>query len=69
VEEVADSKGWSMVDVALAWLNKRVTSPVVGMRTDMMLDEVCAVRGKELTVEEEKYLEELYEPRAISGHA
>ncbi|KAF3396444.1 Aldo-keto reductase dtxS3 [Penicillium rolfsii] len=69
VEEVADSKGWSMVDVALAWLNKRVTSPVVGMRTEMMLDEVCAVRGKELTAEEEKYLEELYEPRAISGHA
>jgi aryl-alcohol dehydrogenase-like predicted oxidoreductase len=69
VEEVAESKGWSMVDVALAWLNKRVTSPVVGMRTEMMLDEVCGVRDKELTDEEEKYLEELYEPRAISGHA
>jgi aryl-alcohol dehydrogenase-like predicted oxidoreductase len=69
VEELADRKGWTMVDVALAWLNKRVTSPVVGMRLENMLDEVAAACKKTLTTEEEKYLEELYQPRAISGHA
>ncbi|GIK07518.1 hypothetical protein Aspvir_003184 [Aspergillus viridinutans] len=69
VEELADRKGWTMVDVALAWLNKRVTSPVVGMRLENMLDEVAAACKKTLTTEEEKYLEELYRPRAISGHA
>ncbi|PKX88423.1 aldo/keto reductase [Aspergillus novofumigatus IBT 16806] len=69
VEELANRKGWMMVDVALAWLNKRVTSPVVGMRLENMLDEVAAACKKTLTTEEEKYLEELYQPRAISGHA
>ena len=68
VQELADKKGWTMVDVALAWLNKRVISPVVGMTTEKMLDEAIAVKGKTLTPEEEKYLEELYKPRAVSGH-
>ncbi|KAI1980651.1 hypothetical protein LOZ51_001865 [Ophidiomyces ophidiicola] len=68
VEELADKKGWTMVDVALAWLNKRVASPVVGMTTKKMLDECIAVRGKILTEEEEKYLEEPYQPREVSGH-
>ena len=33
------------------------------------MDEALEVQGKELTVEEEKYLEELYQPKAISGHS
>jgi hypothetical protein len=32
------------------------------------MDEALAARGKELTDEEERYLQELYIPRAIQGH-
>lgn len=30
VEKVAKDKGWKMSQVALAWINQRVTSPIVG---------------------------------------
>ena len=33
------------------------------------MDEALEVRGKVLTDEEEKYLEELYVDRAIQGHS
>ncbi|KAL5364126.1 Aldo/keto reductase [Aspergillus floccosus] len=69
VEELADRKGWTMVDIALAWLNARVASPVVGMSSEKMLDEVIAANGKTLTPKEEKFLEELYQPKNVSGHA
>jgi hypothetical protein len=32
------------------------------------MDEAIGARGKTLTAEEEKYLEELYKPKEISGH-
>lgn len=68
VEELADRKGWTMVEVALAWLSSRITSPVVGMTSVKMLDEVIAAKGKTLEPEEEKFLEELYQPKNVSGH-
>lgn len=76
VEKVAKDKGWTMTQVALAWVNKRVSSPIVGMssvstaqvpaltfpntcnQTERL--ESAIVTGKELTEEEEKYLEEPY---------
>jgi aryl-alcohol dehydrogenase-like predicted oxidoreductase len=30
VEKVAKEKGWSMAQVSLAWINEKVTSPIVG---------------------------------------
>jgi aryl-alcohol dehydrogenase-like predicted oxidoreductase len=30
VEKVAKEKGWSMAQVSLAWINDKVTSPIVG---------------------------------------
>jgi aryl-alcohol dehydrogenase-like predicted oxidoreductase len=30
VEKVANDKGWKMSQVALAWINGKVTSPIVG---------------------------------------
>lgn len=57
-----------MSQVALAWLNKRISSPIIGFSSVERLEEACEVRGKELTAEEEKYLGELYQPRAIIGH-
>ena len=68
VEELAEKKGWKMSHVALAWLNKRISSPIIGFSSVERIDEALAVRGKELTAEEEKYLEELYKAKPIIGH-
>lgn len=57
-----------MSQVALAWTSKRVTSPIIGFSSVERLDEALSARGKELTTEEEKYLEELYTPLEIEGH-
>lgn len=69
VEELAKKHNWSMSHVALAWINKRVTSPIIGFSSVARLDEAIAATGKTLSDEEEKYLEELYETRPIQGHA
>ncbi|KAL2128205.1 hypothetical protein VTI74DRAFT_9517 [Chaetomium olivicolor] len=69
VMEVADRHEWPMSHVALAWINKRVTSPIIGFSKIERLEEALAARGKTLTEEEEKYLEELYEPKTIHGHS
>jgi aryl-alcohol dehydrogenase-like predicted oxidoreductase len=55
--------------VALAWINKRVTSPIIGFSSIQRMDEAISARGKVLTEEEEKYLEELYEAKPIQGHS
>lgn len=57
-----------MSQVALAWINKRVSSPIIGFSSIERIDEALDARGKRLTEEEEKYLEELYLPKAVSGH-
>ena len=33
VQELANKKGWKMSDVALAWIQKKVTSPIVGINS------------------------------------
>ncbi len=68
VEELAKKKGWKMSHVALAWINNRVTSPIVGLSSIARLEEAVDLQGKTLTPEEEKYLEEPYEPLNIDGH-
>lgn len=69
VAEVAGKRGWTPSEVALAWIVKRVTSPIVGFSSVKRIDEALGVRGKTLTEEEDKYLEELYQPRNIVGHS
>ncbi len=69
VQELAEKKGWKMSQVALAWLNKRISSPIIGFSSVERIDEAIDVRGKTLTDEEERYLEELYVPKAIQGHS
>lgn len=68
VGEVAERRGWPMSHVALAWINGKVTSPIIGGSSVSRLDEIIGVTGKTLTEEEVQYLEELYEPKAIVGH-
>ena len=69
VEELARKKGWKMSHVALAWVNKRISSPIIGFSSVERMDEALGIKGRELTVEEEKYLEELYKPKAVIGHS
>ncbi|RDW71852.1 hypothetical protein BP5796_07886 [Coleophoma crateriformis] len=69
VQELAEKKGWKMSQVALAWINKRISSPIIGFSSVDRIDEAIDVRGKTLTEDEEKYLEELYEPKTIKGHS
>lgn len=69
VEELAQRHGWKMSTVALAWINKRVTSPIIGFSSVERMEEALEVRGKELSAEEERYLEELYRARSIVGHS
>ena len=69
VQELADKKGWKMSHVALAWVIQKGTIPIVGFSNLSRLEEGCEVRGKELTAEEMKYLEEPYKPKEIIGHS
>ncbi|CCF45235.1 aldo/keto reductase [Colletotrichum higginsianum] len=68
VVEISKKRGWPMGHVALAWINKRVTSPIIGFNSLGRIEDTASVTGKFLTDEEEKYLEELYQPRSVSGH-
>ncbi|OAX81749.1 hypothetical protein ACJ72_03906 [Emergomyces africanus] len=68
VEEVAEIRGWTMSQVALTWLSKRIASPVLGFSSAERMDEALAIRKLSLTEAEEQYLEEAYKPRAIVGH-
>ncbi|EXF77332.1 oxidoreductase [Colletotrichum fioriniae PJ7] len=68
VEALAQQKGWTMSQVVLAWILKRVTSPIIGFSSIERIEEALSARGKELTDEEERYLEELYVPLDVEGH-
>lgn len=69
VQEIAEKRGWTMSQVALAWINQRVASPIVGLSSVARLEEATQLQGKVLTPEEEAYLEEPYKPVAIQGHS
>lgn len=68
VAELAEKHGWPMAHVALAWINARVTSPIVGCTKMQRIEEAVSGNGKVLTKDEEGYLEELYQPRPVWGH-
>ena len=69
VEELARKRYWPMSHVALAWINKRVSSPIVGFSKVERLYEALAARGKLLSDAEERYLDEPYKPLPIVGHS
>ena len=68
VEKLAKEKGWTMSQVAMAWIGKRVTSPIIGFSSVARLEEAVGARGMELSKEEEGALEERYVDRGVSGH-
>jgi len=68
VKELADKKDWKMSQVALAWVDANVTSPIVGFSSTERMDDAIGTRGKVLSKEERQYLEECYVPKALEGH-
>lgn len=70
VEELAKQKDWKMSQVALAWsMKKGISSPIIGFSSVNRIDESLLVKGKELSDADVAFLEEDYEPKAISGHS
>jgi aryl-alcohol dehydrogenase-like predicted oxidoreductase len=56
-----------MGQVSLAWINTKVTSPIVGFSSAQRMEEAI-IPGYKLTDEEIKFLEEPYRPQNIRGH-
>jgi aryl-alcohol dehydrogenase-like predicted oxidoreductase len=57
VQETAEKRGWTMAQVAIAWINGKVTSPIIGFSSAKRMEEAI-IPGYTLTPEEVKYLEE-----------
>lgn len=67
VAEVAEHRGVTMTEVALAWLLQRVTSPVVGATKLRHIEGAAKAVELRLTGEETAYLEEPYVPHPLAG--
>jgi 1-deoxyxylulose-5-phosphate synthase len=70
VSEIAQRRGVSNAQVALAWLLKQpaVTAPIIGASKMPQLEEALAALELKLGDEECKLLEEPYQPHAVLGH-
>ncbi|KAF9264978.1 Aldo/keto reductase [Marasmius fiardii PR-910] len=68
VQELAERRGVSMAQIALAWIDSKITSPIVGVSSIKRLEESILRPDFALTTSEMKYLEEPYTPREIRGH-
>lgn len=68
VKEVADKHHCEMSEIALAWLySKDVAAPIVGTTKPKHFEPAVSAQDIELSKEEQKYLEELYTCRKVSG--
>lgn len=70
VKEVAEEHGVKPAQIALAWLLHKpwVTSPIVGTSKMYQLEEAVAATTIELSDDEMRVLEGLYQPRRLLGH-
>jgi len=67
--EVANRKGATPIQVALAWLLlKGVTAPIIGTTKVQHLEEMVGALNVKVTEEEAKYLEEPYRPQPVTGY-
>ncbi len=67
VAELADRRGVSMTEIALAWLLTKVTAPVVGATKPHHIEGAVKAVSLELTAEECAFLEECYVPHPLVG--
>jgi len=70
VVEVARERQVSPAQIALAWLLSReeITAPIVGVTKIEHVEEAAEAVEIELSDQETAYLEELYQPRELTGH-
>jgi aryl-alcohol dehydrogenase (NADP+) len=70
VAEIADKRGVTRAQVALAWVANRpaVTAPIVGATKEHHLDDAIGAVDLQLDDTEVGELDELYTPRGIAGH-
>ncbi len=71
VSEVAEARGISMAQVALAWMLSRpnMTAPIIGATKPHHLDDAIAALSVHLTEDEVKRLEEPYRPHPVIAHS
>ena len=67
VAELAERHGISMTEIALSWLLRNVTAPVVGVTKVSQIEDAVKAADFELTDEEAAYLEEPYIPHRLVG--
>lgn len=67
VAELADRRGVSMTEIALAWLLTKVAAPVVGATKRSHIEGAVQAVSLQLTADECAYLEELYQPHRLVG--
>ena len=67
VEQLAQCKNVSMSEISLAWLMKKVTSPIVGATKQRHIDDAIKALEVSLSDQEMLYLEELYVPHRLVG--
>ncbi len=70
VAEVANARGASRAQVALAWVLQKpgITSPIIGAAKPNHLTDAVSALSLKLTTEEIKRLESAYVPHAVVGH-
>lgn len=70
IEKIAKEKGVSMATVAIAWsLSKPfITAPILGMSKKERVDEAISAISLELTPEDLKNIDDLYQPKKVIGH-
>ncbi|KAI0648560.1 Aldo/keto reductase [Trametes meyenii] len=70
VQELAEKRGVSMAQISIAWMLSKdgVSAPIVGSTNLKNLEDIIGALDVRLTAEEVRYLEEPYQPLAITGH-
>ena len=70
IEEIAKARGTSMAVVAIAWsLSKPfISAPIMGLSSEKRVDEAIEAVNFQLTEDEIKSIDDLYETHDIMGH-
>ncbi|HSB64982.1 MAG TPA: aldo/keto reductase, partial [Anaerolineales bacterium] len=71
VSDVAEERGLPMAQIALAWMLSKpaITAPIIGATKLNHLEDAVAALSVQLSGEEIKHLEELYQPHPVLGHS
>lgn len=67
VAEIAEKRGMTRIQIALAWLLSKVEAPVVGATKLYHIEDAIKAISVRLTEEEIEYLEEPYVPHKLVG--